>query len=81
MKTIAIVSLIMAFAVLGCSCAQKVEPKFQGYGYIDKTGQMVIEPQFYGAYPFYEGLAAVVLDEDGAVAYIDRTGELVWSSE
>ncbi len=33
------------------------------YGYIDKTGKIVIEPQFDYALPFKEGLAIVVVGE------------------
>lgn len=29
------------------------------YGYIDKTGKIIITPQFDEAYPFSEGLASV----------------------
>ena len=54
------------------------------YGYIDKTGQMVIEPQFDDAYSFSEGLARVGMigknayDEDVMLyGFIDRTGHMV----
>ncbi len=43
------------------------------YGYIDKTGKEVIQPQFMEAYPFRNGVAAV-LNSSGIVKYIDKTG-------
>lgn len=42
------------------------------YGYIDKTGKIVIKPQFEYADDFSEGLAAV-----GKMGYIDITGKIV----
>jgi hypothetical protein len=49
------------------------------YGYIDTTGAMVIEPQFDSALPFSEGMAAVVMWEDGGPrwGFIDKTGTVV----
>jgi hypothetical protein len=46
-----------------------------GYGYIDKSGKMVIPPQFKSAGPFSEGLAAVRIK--GRYGYIDRSGKMV----
>jgi hypothetical protein len=49
-------------------------------GYIDKTGKIIVEPQFTSASPFSEGLAYVE-GADGAGfawAYIDATGAFVW---
>ncbi|MHC4592358.1 MAG: WG repeat-containing protein, partial [Planctomycetota bacterium] len=45
------------------------------YGYIDKTGQVVIEPRFMSAGDFSEGLANVKIR--GRYGYIDKTGEVV----
>lgn len=45
------------------------------YGYIDKTGAVVILPQFVRASRFSEGLAAVVIH--GKCVYIDKTGKVV----
>jgi hypothetical protein len=46
------------------------------WGYIDKTGKLVINPQFAGASSFSEGLALVWV---GAKAgYIDKAGKFVW---
>ena len=48
-------------------------------GFIDKTGKMVIEPQFDVASEFREGLAAVRIGsfETGKVGYIDTEGKFV----
>ncbi|MFH1230941.1 MAG: WG repeat-containing protein [Planctomycetota bacterium] len=46
------------------------------YGYIDKTGKIVIKPQFRFASGFSEGLASVEL-WDGYRGYIDKTGQVV----
>lgn len=45
------------------------------WGYIDETGSYVIEPIYYGAYPFSEGMAAVNID--GNWGFIDIEGNLV----
>ena len=47
----------------------------QGNGYIDNTGQIVIEPQFNWVGKFSEGLAAVAIEEQ--IGYIDYSGKLV----
>jgi hypothetical protein len=46
------------------------------YGYIDRTGQVVIQPQFRKALAFVEGMAAVK-GENGKWGFIDRDGNLV----
>jgi len=45
------------------------------YGYIDKTGALVIPQKFDGAYDFFEDLACVKVGEK--YGFIDRTGKLV----
>jgi hypothetical protein len=45
-------------------------------GYIDKTGTVVIPPQFLEARDFAEGLAAVWVDALRKFGYIDRTGAM-----
>lgn len=58
--------------------------KDKGWGYIDKTGSFVIQPQYVHAERFKNGLAHVstgnlknsASDRD---AYIDKTGKEVWS--
>lgn len=46
-----------------------------GFGYIDKKGEVVIEPQFIYAARFSEGLAYV--DNGGKYGYINTSGEYV----
>lgn len=47
-------------------------------GYIDRTGKIVIEPQWGGASNFSEGLARVATYEGGyREGYIDETGKVV----
>jgi hypothetical protein len=48
-------------------------------GYIDPKGKIIIQPQFYNAYKFSEGLAAIASNSSrgehrGAFGYIDTTG-------
>jgi hypothetical protein len=45
------------------------------YGFIDKTGRLVVTPRFDGAEPFSQGLAAVRVDKK--YGYIDKTGKWV----
>ena len=49
------------------------------YGYIDKTGKMVIQPQFDDAYPFTGDIASVRIGGwlDGKWGCIDKTGKIV----
>lgn len=49
-------------------------------GYIDKTGKIVINPQFGAALPFYGGMAFVVSEDSpgGEMAWIDKEGKYVW---
>ena len=46
--------------------------KEQLWGYIDRNGEMAIEPKFHDAWDFHEGLAAVKVE--WARGYIDKTG-------
>jgi len=56
-------------------------PQGGKFGYVDKTGKVVIAPQFFVAQDFAEGLAAVRVEEtsDSRYGYIDRTGRMVIS--
>ena len=45
------------------------------YGYANKSGKLVIEPQYDKADMFAEGLAAVKIDEK--YGFIDKNGESV----
>ena len=49
------------------------------WGYIDHTGKITISPRFEVADFFYEGLAAVRLNEKSG--FIDPSGKLVISAE
>ena len=46
------------------------------YGYVDKQGCWVIDPQFSHSGPFQGGLACV--QRDGMMMYIDKSGKTVW---
>jgi KWG Leptospira. len=52
-----------------------VEIRHQGWGFIDKTGALVIPPKFEVASSFREGLAAVLLDDRWG--FINKDGVLV----
>ena len=45
------------------------------YGFIDKTGKIIVEPQFDSVYSFIEGLASVRVD--GKYGFIDNTGKII----
>jgi len=53
-------------------------------GYADKTGKILINPQFQTASPFYGGLALVILvttldsGRSATMAYIDKDGKYIW---
>jgi hypothetical protein len=47
------------------------------WGYIDRTGKWVIEPQFASSGGFGNGYAAVQRDSNGAYGYIDTKGNVV----
>lgn len=53
------------------------EVGFNNNGFIDRSGKMVIEPKFFMAFPFIDGLALVTLTEDGKSGFIDTTGRFV----
>jgi WG repeat protein len=66
----------------GLAVAGKRVPNTHGrWGFIDETGQYVIEPKFVMVKSFSEGLAAVVFKENenayASVGYIDQTGRIV----
>jgi hypothetical protein len=70
-KSAAKSSAVMLFPV-------KVDDK---YGYIDRTGKLVLPVKYRGASRFSEGLAAVQLEKAGKVGFIDATGKMVLEPE
>ncbi len=44
------------------------------YGFMNKSGNIVIEPRFKAAQPFFESGIAPVIDFDGKTGLIDKTG-------
>lgn len=46
------------------------------FGYIDKTGKTIINPQFRWAWEFSGGLALVRIGDE--YGYIDKTGMYIW---
>jgi hypothetical protein len=49
------------------------------YGYIDFSGKLIIPYQFSQAFPFRYGLAHVEID--GKMAYINKTGKIIWQEK
>lgn len=49
----------------------------EAFVYIDKTGRIVLETQFFYASAFHEGLASVYDDKSNRWGFIDRTGKVV----
>src|SRR5262245_42548212 len=45
------------------------------YGFVDRYGNIVIQPRFLMASDFHDGLASVKID--GRYGYINETGEVV----
>ena len=57
----------------------RVKSNDNKWGYVNKSGTVVIKPAFESADPFVEGLALV--EFDGKKGYIDRSGKFVWGPE
>lgn len=98
-----LVALLVLLTMLSCgrqasTLAQAKKENHEGlfpvkvsgkYGYIDKTGKLVINPQFDAAWGFAEGLALVGIGErdtttftlglkaGGKYGFIDKTGKYV----
>ena len=55
------------------------EVEIRGYRYRDKTGKIVVKPQFTYAGDFTDGLARVRIGnkKTGTFGYIDKTGKFV----
>lgn len=59
---------------------KKANPGGIRYGFIDKTGKFIVEPVYYSASEFKDGLALVRVKKDSGelrYGYIDRTGKFV----
>jgi hypothetical protein len=63
----------------GLAVADRGRDESRKEGYIDKTGQFRIEPQFSIARSFHEGLACVRPGNTNDYGYIDKTGKMVIS--
>ncbi len=50
------------------------------WGYMDKDGNTVVEPQYKAAYDFSDNGYAVVLNLDDQLCVIDKTGKLVYNA-
>lgn len=70
--------LLVLLAVIPLAGCSMMGPQ-HSFGFIDKTGTFVIEPQYSMAYPFNEGLAPVMMGtmEYGKWGFIDTSGQLV----
>jgi len=55
------------------------DPTNRLWGYHDEQGKIVIQPKFYNALPFSEGMAAVALQKEGILqwGFIDKKGNTV----
>jgi len=59
------------------------------WGYIDRQGRVVVEPQYDEAYPFSEGLGRIGIDQEtvGKFGFVDATGataiepQFSWASD
>ena len=79
---IIIMALLCALCIVGIACG---ESESTGYGFINRDGEVVIEPQFVYAYNF-SGDRAMIFDgslstwgspDEGHYGYIDKTGKII----
>ncbi len=49
-------------------------------GFIDRSGQIVVEPQYEMIFSFKGDLAEAWFDGE-KIAYLDKTGKCVWKEE
>lgn len=66
-----------AFSEGLCDAGFKAEKKMLQNGYINTSGEWVIEPQFLAAKPFKNGIAHVSPDAE-RWGYINKKGEYIW---
>ena len=50
------------------------------YGFVDKSGKVVLEPKYDVSSEFYEGLNSIYLD-GSKYGFIDRTGKTILKTE
>ena len=82
--------LALMLVLMGCSksqdgqTAKTQDKKGEGlylivenkkFGFMDKSGKVVVNPQFDRAFDFSDGLAVVVVG--GKMGYIDKTGKYI----
>jgi hypothetical protein len=81
-----VVVLMGGLSFWSCSKSSKPKKPLEGlyiiagagkFGFIDKSGKVVIQPQFQFAFPFSEGLAQIRLNDGTSikVGFIDKTGK------
>lgn len=60
--------------------AVQPDRKTKLWGFIDRTGKIVIEPQYKGVGDFEHGIARVITAHEGKKGwgYIDKTGKVIW---
>ena len=56
-------------------------PEAGKWGYINRSGDFKIAPQYAHAYPFHDGLAAVALRNEDAFRFIDTRGQVAIDAE
>jgi hypothetical protein len=78
-QALVVLAAFLALAQRGAAAEEPLYPhaerEFGPWGYIDKTGRIVIPLQFDWAEPFSEGRAAVIFNNK--VGFIDTAGRLV----
>ena len=63
-------------SALFCVLAEAEDGTFK-FGSIDKTGKIIIKPQFDDVRDFNNGLARVKFFS-GKIGYIDKIGKIIW---
>lgn len=77
---ICLVGVLLAFTCASCrSPAPELYPIVQNkkVGYMNRKGEVVIQPRFVMALMFSEGMAAACLEGENQCGYIDPTGKFV----
>jgi hypothetical protein len=53
----------------------------ESWGFIDKTGTMIIEPKHYSVVADFSGGVASAITEEGENVFFDKTGKIIWLSK